>query len=327
MGKDYTFCVGTVGSGLFRSPDEGETWNRVTAPMPVEGNVRALAVYPDNPHRILAGSDNGIYRSENNGATWEMLDSPMDGTQIWSIGVDPVDPDTIFAGTRPDAFRSKDGGKHWDKLSLGVTIPCPIGIPRTTRIIVDPSDHRTVWAGIEVDGVYKSLDGGDTWVHLPPLGPDLFHGDIHDMALGVGQPRAIYASGPYGIATSTDEGESWDYHEFPKYNESDKFCYCRGMLVKADDPNVIFVGNGDGMGRATGDIQLTRDGGETWGTAALPIEPNSRMWWFANNPSIPNVIAAASVYGYLYVSDDGGESWQKLEREFGEIRTLALMPN
>ncbi len=327
MGKDYTLCVGTVGGGLSQSPDGGETWNRIRAPLPTECNLRALAVYPDNPRRILAGSDNGIYRSEDNGATWEMLDSPMEGTQIWSLAVDPVDPEIIFAGTRPDAFRSTDGGKQWEKLSLGVANPCPVGIPRTTNMIVDPRGHRTVWAGIEVDGIYKSLDGGDTWVHLPDLGPDPFHGDIHGMVLSVGQPRAIYATSPYGIATSMDEGESWDYHEFPKYDESDRWSYCRGMLVKADNPDIIFVGNGDTTQGMTGDIQLSKDGGKTWGTANLPVEPNSRIYWFANHSSIPNVIAAASIYGYLYVSDDGGDSWRKVRKEFGEIRTLALMPN
>ena len=97
------------------------------------------------------------------------------------------DPDTIFVGTRPDAFRSHDGGKSWEALSLGVTLPCPIGIPRTTNMIVDPRDHRIVWAGIEVDGVYQSRDGGDNWVHLPALGPDPFQGDIHGLALRTGR--------------------------------------------------------------------------------------------------------------------------------------------
>jgi hypothetical protein len=51
------------------------------------------------------------------------------------------------------------------------------------------------------------------------------------------------------------------------------------------------------------------------------------MYWFATHPLRPHVIAAASLYGYVYVSGDGGESWQKLRKEFGEIRTLALMPH
>ena len=191
-------------------------------------------VYPDNPHRILAGTDVGMYRSEDIGATWEKLESPMDDRQIWSVTVDPTDSETIFAGTRPDAFRSRDGGKTWQELSLGVTLPCPIGIPRTTNVIVDPRDPRTIWAGIEVDGVYKSYDSGDTWVHLPDLGPDPFHGDIHGLALRAGTTTAVYATSPFGIATSTDEGESWDYHYFPKFHASDGRSYCRGVALKAE---------------------------------------------------------------------------------------------
>ena len=219
MAKDYTILVGSVGGGLSVSPDGGESWDRIRTPMPIEGNVRALGVYPDTPERVLAGTDSGVYRSDDRGATWHDLGAPTDGIQVWSVAVDPLESDTIFVGTRPDAFRSRDGGKTWEELSLGVTNPCPVGTPRTTNIIVDPRDHRTVWAGIEVDGVYKSLDGGDSWVHLPDLGPDPFHGDIHGMALSPGRTTAVYATSPFGIATSTDEGESWEYHEFPKFNE------------------------------------------------------------------------------------------------------------
>ena len=326
MSAGYTLCVGTVGGGLSRTSDGGKTWDRIRDPIPSECNVRALSVYPDNPHRILAGTDLGIFRSEDNAATWERLDSPMESLQIWSVTVDPLDPDVIFAGTRPDAFRSRDGGRTWDQLDLGLNIPCPIGIPRTTNMIVDPRDSRTVWAGIEVDGVYKSLDGGDNWVHLPDLGPDPFHGDIHGMALSAGATTSIYCTSPFGIATSTDEGESWDYHYFPKFNESDARSYCRGVLLKADDPNTMFVGNGDSIPGITGTIQHTKDGGQTWQSAELPVAPNSVVYWFGTHAAVPNVIAAASLYGYVYLSNDGGNSWEKLDKEFGEIRSVAIMP-
>ena len=327
MAQDYTLCVRTVGGGLSWTADGGGTWNRIRQPIPSESNVRALTVYPDHPHRILAGTDVGLYRSEDAGATWENLDAPTDGIQIWSVAVDAADPDTIFVGTRPDAFRSRNGGKTWEALSLGVTLPCPIGIPRTTNMIVDQRDHHIVWAGIEVDGVYQSRDGGDTWFHLPALGPDPFHGDIHGLAIRPGQQSAVYATSPFGIATSTDEGENWKYHYFPKFNEADNRSYCRGVMLKADDPNVILVGNGDAIPGVTGTIQRSKDGGQSWEAIQLPVEPNSVVYWFATHPSVPQVIAAASLYGYVYVSTDGGESWQKLKKEFGEIRTLAVMPN
>jgi len=327
MAEGFTLVVATVGGGLSRTVDGGETWDRIRDPIPSESNIRALSVYPDNPHRILAGTDQGIFRSEDNAGTWEKLNSPMEDRQIWSVTVDPTDPDTIFAGTRPDAFRSRDGGKTWDELSLGVTIPCPVGIPRTTNVIVDPRDNRTIWAGIEVDGVYKSLDGGDSWVHLPELGPDPFHGDIHGMAISPGPTTSIYCTSPYGIATSTDEGESWDYHYFPKFSEKDNRSYCRGVLVKADDPDVMFVGNGDAIPGITGTIQHTKNAGKTWESIDLPVPPNSVVYWFGTNKAVPNVIAAASLYGYVYTSTDGGENWTKLKKEFGEIRSVAVMPN
>ena len=194
-------------------------------------------------------------------------------------------------------------------------------------MIVDPRDNRTIWAGIEVDGVYKSLDGGDNWVHLPDLGPDPFHGDIHGMALKTGPNSSVYCTSPFGIARSEDEGESWDYHYFPKFNEADARSYCRGMLIKTDDPDVMFVGNGDFIPGESGAVQRTNDAGRSWEPVSLPVEPNSVIYWMGTHRKRANVIVAASLFGYVYVSEDGGESWQKLKKEFGEIRSVAVLPN
>jgi photosystem II stability/assembly factor-like uncharacterized protein len=142
MAEDYTIHLGTVGNGLFFSRDGGETWNvgSTDAPPPamavagLEGNVRALAVYPDSPHRLLAGTDwTGIYRSEDNGDSWQHLESPMEGMEIWSIDVDPLDSDKIFVGTRPDGFRSRDGGKSWEALPIGVDHTAPLWPPGPRR--------------------------------------------------------------------------------------------------------------------------------------------------------------------------------------------------
>ena len=59
----------------------------------------------------------------------------------------------------------------------------------------------------------------------------------------------------------------------------------------------------------------------------MPVEPNSVIYWMGTHPDRANVIVAATLFGYLYVSEDGGDTWRKLRKEFGEIRSVAVLPN
>jgi photosystem II stability/assembly factor-like uncharacterized protein len=69
------------------------------------------------------------------------------------------------------------------------------------------------------------------------------------------------------------------------------------------------------------------DGGETWHTLPLPVEPNSPLYGFAVNAANPDRLLSYSLFGEIYTSEDAGDSWQKVKREFGEIRAIAWCPN
>src|SRR5258708_12732685 len=79
-------------------------------------------------------------------------------------------------------------------------------MPFVTGVVVDPDDHRIVWAGVEIGGVFRSLDGGDTWTHLET---GLYDPDIHAVTIAATQPKRIYASTAREMFVSDDLGETW----------------------------------------------------------------------------------------------------------------------
>jgi photosystem II stability/assembly factor-like uncharacterized protein len=103
--------------------------------------------------------------------------------------------------------------------------------------------------------------------------------------------------------------------------------YCRGIAVKADNPNVLFVANGDAASGEAGALQRSKDHGRTWETLPLPVVPNTPIWTFAMNSADPDLMLTCSHYGQVFVSEDAGDSWRKVRREFSEIRALAWVPN
>ena len=323
MAKDFTICVGTIGTGLWQSPDGGDTWRMIHSGLWAESRVFSLAVHPQDPRVVYAGADDGIYRSHDRGAHFERLDSPMNALPVWKVTLDPVDPDILFAGTRPAAlFRSHDGGQHWEKLTVDMATECPnVRIPRVTALVVDPSDHAVVWAGVEVDGVRRSRDGGKTWSRI---NGGLNNPDIHDIRVSPTPPTTVMVCTNDEIHVSTDTGESWHGLGVDK---PFGLPYCRNLTLKADDPRVIFVATGDGPMGSTGTIQRSRDGGQSWTTLPLPVEPNTPIWTFATHAADPDRILSCSHYGQIFVTQDGGDSWEKLRREFAEVRAVAWMPN
>ena len=321
----YSICIGTIGSGAWLSTNSGDSWKRSQneGGLWSESRVYGLSVHPTEPRTIFAGADDGIYKSTDGGQNFARLDSPMNSRDVWKIAIDPSNPDIIFAGTRPAAlYRSKDGGQSWQQLAVEMADECPnVRIPRVTALVVDPSNPRHVWAGVEVDGVRRSLDGGDTWTRIAEGVPDP---DIHDVTININGSNKVLTTTPREIFASSDAGESW-----MPLGISGRFRlpYCRALTQKIDDPKTLFVATGDGAVGCAGGIQRSRDGGNKWEMAKLPVEPNSPIWTFAVHPANPDRIVTCSHYGELYATENAGDTWQKLPREFTEIRAVSWVPN
>ena len=322
MAANYSICLGTVGWGVWHSPDAGGSWTRHRAPFPLNSRIQALVPHPTEAHTLFAGGDSGVFASRDGGAHWERLSAAGALPTVWSMTIDPVDPDTLFAGTRPTGvYRSRDGGRHWEALATRAARECSIGEAFVTSLVIDPDDHRTVWAGVEIDGVYRSRDGGDTWTHLEA---GLWDPDIHAMALATTAPKRLYASTAREMFVSEDLGDNWRALDI---REKWPLPYARGLAVKTDDPRVLFAGCGETTTGETGFVLRTANIGERWEVLRLPAQPNGTMWGLATHPADPNRILAFSLFGEVYITEDAGASWRKIPREFGEIRAAAWVPN
>ena len=323
MANNMTILVGTVGQGVMRSEDSGESWGRVGINQGLHSDalVRNLLRSPNQSQVVFAGTDKGLYRSEDAGGNWELVESALSDYCVWALAVDPQDPQTMYAGTgtpNPAAmFRSKDGGQTWQKTSMTAAETCPaVGTPRVTGIAVDPTNSSNVWVGLEVDGVRFSRDGGDTWQTINGAIPNL---DIHNVAVSAGPPQTVVVVVNDDVYTSTDDGVTWESQGVRKNWD---YGYPRGIMVDPARPSTIFLTVGDTTPGRTGAVMRSADTGKSWQKMDLPVDPNTAMWVVNIQPSDPQVVFAGSRYGYLYRSDDGGDSWIKLWREFSEISSV-----
>ena len=148
---------------------------------------------------------------------------------------------------------------------------------------VDPADPRKIWAGAEVDGVRRSIDGGDTWTRVESLEEP----DIHFIAVSPGsngEPSRVITSTAPEIYLSSDVGESWSTvgarQNFP-------MTFCRGLAIKPDDPNTVFLGNGNSFIGDNGTVPPLPRPRRHLGEPRRPTAPTPLCGYSPSTPPTP----------------------------------------
>jgi photosystem II stability/assembly factor-like uncharacterized protein len=339
MPDNKTVIVGTVGNGIWRSQDGGKTFGGVRGIADLDLVVRGFGVDPHNPGHVVAGVQPGVvktslFESFDSGAHW----APVPGSpehETWRVTFDPAVPGRYFVGTCPAGlYRTDDGGESFKELDATLASECPeVRVPRITSIVVYPDDTSVIFATVEVDGLRRSTDGGDTWQQImtnisTPVQNAAVYGqrsllDCHFSAISVGDPRLVLVSTPDGLYASEDLGETWADFPLPQVFPTQ---YHRELAVKLDDPDTLFQGVGDAVNGQQGALLRSTDRGARWDRVELPDECNSPVWCFAQHPSDPDWILAATHKGMLFGTVDGGATWSKFRREFSEIRGMCWLP-
>lgn len=156
-------CNYPTRKGVHRSTDGGRTWQIPAGDGLGLQSILALAVHPQNPDIVYAGTGApGLFKSENGGLSWASITNGIVSIPVRSIAIDPSSPTTVYLGTGGAAvFKSTDGGASWLSSSAGLL---PTSFIRA--LLVDPTNPSILWAGVQGIGAYRSLDAGVTWTKI-----------------------------------------------------------------------------------------------------------------------------------------------------------------
>jgi photosystem II stability/assembly factor-like uncharacterized protein len=281
--------------------------------------ARCLAVDHDSPDTVYVGtSDEGLFKSEDGGKSWERL-SGVEHPRVTALAVSPVDG-ALYAGTEPSSlFVSRDGGTSWRELEGLKNLPsAPTWSfpprPWTSHvraIALSHEDPNLIVVGIELGGVMRSPDGGETWEDQRPGA----YADCHSLAAHPAAPETLYEAAGGGFAESEDFGESWAAADAGM----DRW-YVWGLAVDLEDPTLVYTSAASGPGRAHGpgfsDAAIYRREAEgRWeavleGLAAFPYALRA-------DPEAAGALYAGFGDGKILHSPDAGASWDEVARAPG----------
>ena len=306
-----TFYFGSVGGGVWKTENAGRTWFPISDEGIPIGSIGAIAVAPSNADVVYVGTGepdirsqhsygDGMYKSTDAGKTWTHIG--LEKTlHIGKIAVDQTNPDRLYVaalgdvyGPNPDRglYRSVDGGKSWKKVLFSADKPEDVG---SIDVTIDPKNPKVVYASLwstrrppwsvyapsnlPGGGLYKSIDGGDTWKKLAGgLPTDDFVGKI-GIAVAPSNPKRLWA-----VVDDT------------------------GAAVAAR------LGGGGGGAAAApstgGGVYISDDAGATWRLVNSEQRLWGRGWYFeqiavdATNPDRAYDINTAT-----YMTTDAGKTW------------------
>jgi photosystem II stability/assembly factor-like uncharacterized protein len=283
-----------------------------------EHGARCLAVDPTDPDTVYAGTSNeGVFKSSDGGRNWDPL-SGVAHSRITAVAVSPVDG-AFYAGTEPSSlFVSRDGGESWRELEGLKNLPsAPTWSfpprPWTSHVrslALSPKDPNLIVAGIELGGVVRSQDGGETWQDQRPGA----YADCHSLAVHAATPNTLYEAAGGGFAESEDFGESW-----AAADAGIKHRYVWGLAVDREDPTLLYVSAATGPGRAHGagfsDAAIYRRSGGRWEPVVEHLA--EFPYALAADPDTPGALYAGLGDGAILRSSDAGASWNEVARAPG----------
>ncbi len=263
---------------------------------------------------------------------WSLITEPDDiiplgcntysGARLQSFAINPRNPDVMYLGMDMEetssksavagVYKSVDGGKTWFEAWAGIGVSgcgwCRYGV--TVRdIYVDPDDPQVVYATSEQRGLWRSSDGGAHWEYV--WYPNLSNIYVGEVRVGKGRTAYMFDNGSE-FYRSTDRGVTWESNGLISHERPIKALVPDPVL-----PDRVWLGMGqpfDGLPSSAPLILVSDDGGYTFrevGHQLLTlVEKLPGVVDLDICPAEPQKMAVAVIWGGIFLSDDGGETWR-----------------
>jgi photosystem II stability/assembly factor-like uncharacterized protein len=320
-----------TGSSAPAGPFDSLHWREI-GPAAMSGRISDLAVYENNSNIwYVATAHGGVWKTVNNGTTFEAQFQTQGLISIGDVEVSQSNPDLVYVGTGESnnrqstswgdgVYKTTDGGKTYTNIGLRNS-------RHINRIVIDPRDNDVVWVAATGPlfgpggerGVFKTTDGGKTWKQTLKVDDDT---GANDLVIDPTNDRVLYAStyqrrrtaccmnggGPgSGIWKSTDGGETWTRL---KTGLPDGPLGRIGLDLYRKRPNVLYASIEGPAATTTGRGAQAPAAPQRGGApAAAPQQAPA----FGGGRG-PVTTVDSSPTG-LYRSDDGGETWRKVNNE------------
>ncbi|MBI4710457.1 MAG: hypothetical protein HY759_05085 [Nitrospirae bacterium] len=295
-------------------------------------NLQVVAVSPDNPEIVYAGSINTIYKTKDGGENWEeALSFKGTGNTVNAIAVNPLNPKVLFAGTREGLYRSINQGTDWSRIFTGVgELNAAV-----LSIAVNPINSENIFIGTKA-GLFWTDTGGGTWRKAQNLPNDAA---VSSIAIDFFNPEIIYAVTEKGFFKSINGAVDWK--RMLESSISEKFnidndsasnqtedveineagTEIKSIVINPTDAGMLYLGTSKGM-------LTSRDAGVTWkaaGRAGLISRDIRHL--IINRADLDGVYAATGRGVFRY--SVGSENWKELYKGLTalDIRFLAVQHN
>ena len=311
---------------LAKSTDGGATWNAADTGLAYI-DVHAVAIDPVIPSNIYAGMgglNTPLFKSVDGGASWTNLAQFQFGPYSWisALLVGSANPNLIHAAVYSlysygIVFNTTDGGAHW----------VPERIPvQTATVLLDTAGSNTIYlGGYDPDGcdeaeLYKSVDGGSTWIHSY----EWDGAPVSALVIDPTNAAAFYAGTGGGVFKSADGGATWT-----------KLGLTTGVTSLAldpGDPNTIYAAAGNFSAAFLGLFKST-DGGASWTPIDKgllgALDSHSTVNAIVVGPNNRSTLYVATSGQGVYKSVDGGASWAPFNDGLTDhdVRLLAVAGN